>query len=184
MKYYDSIIDMVGNTPLVRLNNIIEPGMARVFAKMESLNPTGSVKDRMAVHMVRRAEEAGLLKPGGTLVESTSGNTGLGLAMIAAAKGYRCVVTIPDKMSQEKIDMLKSYGAEVIVTRTNLDHAHPDSYVEVAKRIARETPGGFYTDQYYNMNNPEAHYMTTGPEIWADTDGSICLLYTSPSPRD
>ncbi|MEE2803839.1 MAG: pyridoxal-phosphate dependent enzyme [Pseudomonadota bacterium] len=177
MKYYDSIIDMVGNTPLVRLNNIIEPGMARVFAKMESLNPTGSVKDRMAVHMVRRAEEAGLLKPGGTLVESTSGNTGLGLAMIAAAKGYRCVVTIPDKMSQEKIDMLKSYGAEVIVTRTNLDHAHPDSYVEVAKRIARETPGGFYTDQYYNMNNPEAHYMTTGPEIWADTDGSIdCLV--------
>ena len=177
MKYYKSIVDVVGNTPLVRLNNIVEPGMAQVFAKMENLNPTGSVKDRMAVNMVKRAEAEGLLKPGSTLVESTSGNTGLGLAMVAAASGYRCIATIPDKMSQEKIDMLKSYGAEVIVTRTDLDHDHPDSYVEVAKRIARETPGGFYTDQYYNMNNPEAHYLTTGPEIWEDTDGQIdCLV--------
>jgi len=177
MKYYESIVDLVGNTPLVRLNNIVEPGMAQVFAKMENLNPTGSVKDRMAVNMVKRAEAEGLLNPGSTLVESTSGNTGLGLAMVAAASGYRCIVTIPDKMSQEKIDMLKSYGAEVIVTRTDLDHDHPDSYVQVAKRIARETPGGFYTDQYYNMNNPEAHYLTTGPEIWEDTDGQIdCLV--------
>ena len=177
MKYYESIVDLVGNTPLVRLNNIVEPGMAQVFAKMENLNPTGSVKDRMAVNMVKRAEAEGLLNPGSTLVESTSGNTGLGLAMVAAASGYRCIVTIPDKMSQEKIDMLKSYGAEVIVTRTDLDHDHPDSYVEIAKRIARETPGGFYTDQYYNMNNPEAHYLTTGPEIWEDTDGQIdCLV--------
>ena len=173
MKAVDSIIDLVGGTPLVRLNNIVEPGMATVYAKMENLNPSGSVKDRMAINMVKRAEEAGLLKPGGTLVESTSGNTGLGLAMAAAVKGYRCVFTIPDKMSQEKIDMLKSYGAEVIVTATDLDHNHPDSYVQVAKRVARETPDAFYTDQYSNPHNPEAHYLTTGPEIWEATDGKI-----------
>ena len=173
MKAVDSIIDLVGGTPLVRLNNIVEPGMATVYAKMENLNPSGSVKDRMAINMVKRAEEAGLLKPGGTLVESTSGNTGLGLAMAAAVKGYRCVFTIPDKMSQEKIDMLKSYGAEVIVTATDLDHNHPDSYVQVAKRVARETPDAFYTDQYSNPHNPEAHYLTTGPEIWEATEGKI-----------
>jgi len=173
MKVVESVIDLVGGTPLVRLNNIVEPGMATVYAKMENLNPSGSVKDRMAINMVKRAEEAGLLKPGGTIVESTSGNTGLGLAMAAAVRGYRCVFTIPDKMSQEKIDMLKSYGAEVIVTETALDHHHPDSYVEVAKRVARETPGAFYTDQYSNPNNPEAHYLTTGPEIWEATDGKI-----------
>ena len=173
MKFFDSILDLVGNTPLVRLNNIVEPGMATVFAKMETLNPTGSVKDRMAVHMVTRAEEAGLLLPGGTIVESTSGNTGLGLAMAAAAKGYHCVFTIPDKMSQEKIDMLKAYGAEVIVTPTDLDHHHPDNYVEVAKRVASQTKGALYTDQYYNMHNPEAHYLSTGPEIWDATDGKI-----------
>ena len=173
MNVVDSVIDLVGGTPLVRLNNIVEPGMATVYAKMENLNPSGSVKDRMAINMVKRAEEAGLLKPGGTIVESTSGNTGLGLAMAAAVRGYRCVFTIPDKMSQEKIDMLKSYGAEVIVTETALDHHHPDSYVEVAKRVARETPGAFYTDQYSNPHNPEAHYLTTGPEIWEATDGKI-----------
>ena len=127
MNFCESVLDLVGDTPLVRLNNIVEPGMATVLAKMETLNPTGSVKDRMAINMVKRAEEEGLLKPGGTLVESTSGNTGLGLAMAAAAKGYRCIFTIPDKMSQEKIDMLKAYGAEVIVTPTELDHHHPDS---------------------------------------------------------
>ena len=173
MKVVESVIDLVGGTPLVRLNNIVEPGMATVYAKMENLNPSGSVKDRMAINMVKQAEEAGLLKPGGTIVESTSGNTGLGLAMAAAVRGYRCVFTIPDKMSQEKIDMLKSYGAEVIVTETALDHHHPDSYVEVAKRVARETPGAFYTDQYSNPHNPEAHYLTTGPEIWEATDGKI-----------
>jgi len=173
MKVVDSVVDLVGGTPLVRLNNIVEPDMATVYAKMENLNPSGSVKDRMAINMVKRAEEAGLLKPGGTIVESTSGNTGLGLAMAAAVRGYRCVFTIPDKMSQEKIDMLKSYGAEVIVTETALDHHHPDSYVEVAKRVARETPGAFYTDQYSNPHNPEAHYVSTGPEIWEATDGKI-----------
>lgn len=177
MKTYDNILDLIGHTPLVRLNSVTEPGMATVYAKLENLNPGGSVKDRMAVNMIRRAEEAGLISPGATIVESTSGNTGLGLAMTAAVKGYKAIFTMPDKMSQEKIDMLKAYGAEVIITRTDLDHEHPDSYVEVAKRIARETTGGFYTDQYYNMDNPQAHYLTTGPEIWEDTDGTIdCLV--------
>jgi len=173
MNTYDSVLDIVGRTPLVKLNRVVEPGMATVYAKLENLNPGGSVKDRMAVNMVTRAEDAGLIKPGATIVESTSGNTGLGLAMTAAVRGYKSVFTMPDKMSQEKIDMLKAYGAEVIITRTDLDHEHPDSYVEVAKRIARETPNSFYTDQYYNMNNPEAHYLSTGPEIWEDTDGTI-----------
>ncbi len=177
MHYYDSVLELVGHTPLIRLNRLADSSMATVYAKLESVNPTGSVKDRIAVNIVQRAEEAGLLKPGATLVESTSGNTGLGLAMMAAVRGYRCVCTMPDKMSKEKIDMLKAYGAEVVVTRTDLPHDHPESYVEIAKRIARETPGGFYTDQYYNMNNPEAHYLTTGPEIWEDTDGQIdCLV--------
>ena len=177
MKYAENILDLVGHTPLVKLNRLADSRMATVLAKLENLNPGGSVKDRMAVNMVRRAEEAGLLGPGSTLVESTSGNTGLGLAMTAAVRGYRCVFTIPDKMSKEKIDMLKAYGAKVIITRTDLPHDHPDSYVGIAKRIAKETPGGFYTDQYYNMNNPEAHYLTTGPEIWEDTDGQIdCLV--------
>ena len=131
----------------------------------------------MAVHMMDCAEKQGLLKPGDTIVESTSGNTGLGLALAAAARGYRCVCTMPDKMSQEKIDMLKAVGAEVVITPTDVHHDAPESYVEVAKRIARETPNAFYTDQYYNMANPEAHYLTTGPEIWEATDGKIdCLV--------
>ncbi|MEE9295454.1 MAG: cysteine synthase family protein [Phycisphaerae bacterium] len=177
MRYHDNVLGLVGKTPLVKLNRIVSPGSATVLAKMEQLNPGGSVKDRMAVHMVRRAEERGLIKPGTTLVESTSGNTGLGLAVAAAVLGYRCVFTIPDKMSKEKIDMLKAYGAEVVVTKTDLEHDHPDSYVAVAKRIARETPNSFYVDQYFNMDNPEAHYLTTGPEIWEDTDGRIdCLV--------
>ena len=177
MNYYDDVLDLIGRTPLVRLNKLVNSSMATVYAKLENLNPGGSVKDRMALNMVKRAEEEGLLKPGDTLVESTSGNTGLGLAMTAAVKGYKCVFTMPDKMSKEKVDMLKAYGAEVIITRTDLDHDHPESYVEVAKRVARERPGGFYTDQYYNMSNPEAHYLTTGPEIWEDTEGKIdCLV--------
>lgn len=177
MNVYNHVLDLIGRTPLVKLNRMADSNMATVYAKLENLNPGGSVKDRMALNMVRRAEEQGRLKPGDTLVESTSGNTGLGLAMTAAVKGYKCVFTMPDKMSKEKVDMLKAYGAEVIITRTDLDHDHPDSYVEVAKRVARERPGGFYTDQYYNMDNPEAHYQTTGPEIWEDTDGEIdCLV--------
>ena len=177
MKVYESVLDLIGRTPLVKMARITSPGMATIYAKLENLNPGGSVKDRMAFNMVRRAEEAGLLKPGATLVESTSGNTGLGLAMTAAVKGYKCICTMPDKMSKEKVDMLKAFGAKVVITRTDLPHDHPESYVEQAKRIAKETPGGFYTDQYYNMDNPEAHYLTTGPEIWEDTDGKIdCLV--------
>ena len=176
MKYFDSVLDLVGHTPLVRLNKLSPAGGATIYAKMEQTNPGGSVKDRMALNMVRRAEEQGLIQPGATLVESTSGNTGLGLAVVAAVRGYRSIFTIPDKMSKEKIDMLKAYGSEVVVTRTDLDHDHPESYVQVAKRLAHETPGGFYTDQYYNMANPEAHYLTTGPEIWEDTEGRIDAL--------
>jgi cystathionine beta-synthase len=177
MRLFENVLDLVGHTPLVRLNRVVDAGMATVYAKLEYLNPTGSVKDRIAVNIVRRAEAAGLLKPGATLVESTSGNTGLGLAMMASVRGYRCICTMPDKMSKEKIDMLKAFGAEVVVTRTDLPHDHPESYVEMAKRIARETPGAFYTDQYSNPANPEAHYLTTGPEIWDDTGGRIdCLV--------
>ncbi len=177
MNYRESVLDLIGHTPLVKLTRMVDRSMATVLVKMEQLNPGGSVKDRMALHIVRRAEERGLLKQGATLVESTSGNTGMGLAMIAALRGYRCVFTIPDKMSQEKIDMLKAFGAEVVVTKTDLPHDHPESYVEIAKKIARETPGALYTDQYHNMDNPEAHYLTTGPEIWEDTDGKIdCLV--------
>ena len=173
MQYAETILDLIGNTPLVKLNRMVDSRMATVLAKLEQYNPAGSVKDRMAWNMIRRAEEADLLGPGSTLVESTSGNTGLGLAMAAAVRGYRCICTMPDKMSKEKVDMLKAYGTEVIITRTDLPHDHPESYVEVAKRVASETPGGFYTDQYYNMDNPEAHYLTTGPEIWEQTDGQI-----------
>ncbi len=177
MKYYDSVLELIGGTPLVKLQRMTDPGMADIYAKMEQLNPGGSVKDRMAVTMVDRAEREGTLKPGGTLVESTSGNTGLGLAMVAAVRGYRCVFTIPDKMSREKIDMLKAFGAEVVITRTDLGHDHPESYVQMAKRIAGETPNAIYMDQYSNTANPEAHYQTTGPEIWRDTEGKIdCLV--------
>ena len=176
MKYAETVLDLIGDTPLVKLNRMVDARMATVLVKLENYNPAGSVKDRMAWNMVRRAEEAGILGPGATLVESTSGNTGLGLAMTAAVRGYRCVCTMPDKMSKEKVDMLKAYGAEVVITRTDLPHDHPESYVEVAKRIAADTPGGFYTDQYFNMHNPEAHYLTTGPEIWEQTDGQLDAL--------
>lgn len=177
MKYCENVLELIGKTPLVKLNRLVEPDMATVLLKLEQFNPGGSVKDRMAINMIETAERQGLIRPGATIVESTSGNTGLGLAMAAAVKGYRCICTIPDKMSKEKIDMLKAYGAEVIITRTDLDHDHPESYVQVAKRVAREHPNAFYTDQYENMANPEAHYLTTGPEIWEDTNGKIdCLV--------
>lgn len=176
MKAYNSVLELVGHTPLVKLNRLATGQMANVYAKLENLNPGGSVKDRMAVHIIKRAEERGVLKPGSTIVESTSGNTGLGLAMIAAVKGYRLIVTIPDKMSQEKVDMLKGFGAEVIVTPTNVPHDSPEGYVGVAQRIAAETPNSLYTDQYNNLDNPEAHYLTTGPEIWDQTEGQIDVL--------
>jgi len=173
MKVYENVLELVGHTPLVKLGRMTDSSMATVYAKLEQFNPSGSVKDRIGLHMILRAEEQGKLKPGATIVESTSGNTGLGIAMVAAIKGYRCVFTIPDKMSQEKIDMLKGYGAEVVVTPTDVPHDAPEGYVEVARRIARETPNALYIDQYSNQTNPEAHYLTTGPEIWEDTDGKI-----------
>ncbi|GIW74912.1 MAG: hypothetical protein KatS3mg103_1434 [Phycisphaerales bacterium] len=166
MPVYDSILDAIGNTPLVRLNRVVPPGSAEVYAKCEFMNPAGSIKDRMAWHIIRRAEEQGLLRPGGTIVENTSGNTGLGAAMVAAARGYRAVFTMPDKMSKEKIDGLRAFGAEVIITPTDVPGDSPDHYVNVAKRIAQETPGAFYMDQYHSQWNIEAHEQSTGPELF------------------
>lgn len=168
-----TILEAVGDTPLVRLNRVVEPDSATVLAKCEFLNPAGSIKDRMALHIVEQAERDGLLKPGGTIVENTSGNTGLGVAMAAAVKGYKAVFTIPDKMSQEKINMLKAFGAQVIITATDVPGDSPDHYVQMAKRIARETPGAFYLNQYHNEQNIEAHYRSTGPEIWRQTGGRL-----------
>lgn len=167
----DNILDAVGNTPLVRLNKVVPEGAATIFAKCEYMNPSGSIKDRMAAYIVERAEAEGLLKPGGTIVENTSGNTGQSLAMVAAVKGYRCVFTLPDKMSREKIDMMKAYGAEVVITPTDVPGDSPDHYVNTAKRIAAETPGAFYVDQYHSQWNIEAHYRYTGKEIYDQTDG-------------
>lgn len=171
MHAYDTILDAIGRTPLVRLNTIVPPGSATVYAKCEFMNPAGSIKDRMAWHIIRKAEEEGLLKPGGTIVENTSGNTGMGAAMVAAARGYRAVFTMPDKMSKEKIDGLRSFGAEVIITPTDVPGDSPDHYVNVAKRIASETPNAFYMDQYHSQWNIEAHEQSTGPELFEQSDG-------------
>jgi cystathionine beta-synthase len=174
MDYYENIIDAVGKTPLIRLGGI-ERGEgidARVLAKVEYLNPGGSVKDRPAVKMLEVAEKEGLLKPGGTVVEPTSGNTGAGLALAAAVKGYRCICVMPEKASKEKQDLLKALGAEVVVT-PSLPPEHPESYYAVAERLAREIPGGFKPGQYENPANPLAHYETTGPEVWEQTHGRI-----------
>ncbi len=173
IRYHESILSAIGATPLIRLHRITSEVKASVFAKAEFLNPGGSVKDRIGVEIVEDAERDGRLKPGGTIVEATSGNTGMGLALAAAVKGYRCVFTMPDKMSQEKILLLRAMGAEVIVTPTAVHHDSPESYTEVAKRIVRETPNAFLANQYNNPRNPEAHYRTTGPEIWQQTDGQI-----------
>ncbi len=173
MNYHENILSCVGDTPLVRLNKLVGPDDATVLVKLEYLNPGGAIKDRMAMHIVAKAEKAGLLKPGGTIVENTSGNTGAALAMAAAVKGYRCIFTMPDKMSKEKIDTLKAFGAEVVVTPTNVPAESPESYYETAKRIARETPNSFYVNQYHNPDNIEAHYLSTGPEIWKQTEGKL-----------
>jgi cystathionine beta-synthase len=175
MDYFENIIETVGNTPLVRLGRV-ERGegiRARVLAKLEHLNPGGSVKDRPAAKMIEVAEKEGLLKPGGTVVEPTSGNTGAGLALAAAVKGYRCVCVMPDKVSQEKRDLLEALGAEILVTPTALTPDDPGSYYAVAERLAREIPGGFKPGQYENPANPLSHYETTGPEIWSQTHGRI-----------
>lgn len=176
MKYYENIIGVVGNTPLVKLNKIAKDVKAMILAKLEFMNPGGSVKDRIAVYMVEKAIRNGLLKPGGTIVEATSGNTGIGLAMYAAVKGFKAIFTIPDKMSQEKINLLKAYGAEVIICPANVAPDSPESYYEVAKKIARETPNSYLVNQYHNEDNVEAHYMTTGPEIWEQTGGKVDYL--------
>ncbi len=170
---YDSILEVIGWTPLIRLSRVANAIRTPVYGKAEFLNPGGSLKDRIGPAIVEAAERAGHLRPGGTIVEGTSGNTGVGLCLAAVSKGYRCIFTIPDKMSQEKVRLLKAFGAEVIVTPTAVPPDHPDSYVETAKRIARETPNAILADQFYNQANPEAHYRTTGPEIWEQTEGRI-----------
>src|SRR5262245_20001300 len=169
----DNIRRTVGGTPLVRLNTIAKDCRAPIVAKLEAFNPGGSVKDRIAIAIMADAEAKGLLKPGGTIVEATSGNTGTGLAMVAAVKGYRSVLVMPDKVSKEKINLLKSFGSEVVITPTSVPPDSPESYYEVAKRIVRETPGAYLANQYYNPKNPEAHYRTTGPVIWEQTAGKI-----------
>lgn len=170
--YYDTILDAVGRTPLVRLNKLTDASCATVLCKCEFMNPTGSIKDRMAVHILREAERRGELKPHSLIVENTSGNTGLGVAMFAAVRGHKCVFTMPDKMSQEKRDMLAAFGAEVVITPTDVPGDDPRHYVETAKRIARER-NGFYVNQYHNPDNITAHEMTTGPEVWEQTEGKI-----------
>ncbi len=177
MRYVDSLLDLVGNTPLLRLRRVMDgAGGERgpmVLAKVEYLNPGGSVKDRIALRMVEAAEESGELKPGGTIVEPTSGNTGVGLAMVAQAKGYKCVFVCPDKVSEDKRNVLKAYGAEVVVCPTAVAPDHPDSYYSVSDRLVREIEGAWKPDQYSNANNPRSHYETTGPEIWEQTEGKV-----------
>jgi cystathionine beta-synthase len=170
---HDSLLDLVGETPLVRLSRVAAPGGAQLLAKLEQLNPGGSVKDRIAVRMVETAEASGALRPGGTIVEPTSGNTGVGLAIVAARKGYRCVFVMPDKMSAEKINVLKGYGAQVVVCPTAVAPEDPESYYSVSDRLVREIEGAWKPDQYSNPDNPRSHYETTGPELWRQTDGLI-----------
>ncbi|MEU8512340.1 cystathionine beta-synthase [Kitasatospora sp. NPDC048722] len=173
MRYHNSIIDLVGNTPLVKLNKVTEGISATVLAKVEYFNPGGSVKDRIAMRMIEAAEASGALKPGGTIVEPTSGNTGVGLAIVAQQKGYKCIFVCPDKVSTDKINTLRAYGAEVVVCPTAVAPEHPDSYYNVSDRLVRETPNAWKPDQYSNPDNPASHYHSTGPELWEQTDGKI-----------
>jgi len=173
---YPTLLELVGRTPLVRLQNVIPDGAATVLAKLEFLNPGGSIKDRIAITMIDQAERDGKLKPGGTIVEPTSGNTGTGLAIVAALRGYRCIFTMPDKMSREKISLLKAFGAEVIVCPYAVAPESPESYYSVSDRLAEEIPGAYKPDQYRNQGNPRSHYETTGPEIWEQTGGELDAL--------
>lgn len=173
MKYYNSIIETIGDTPLVKLNSVTKGIPGTILAKVEYFNPGNSMKDRMAVKMIEDAEKAGLIKPGGTIIEGTSGNTGMGLALAAIAKGYKCIFTLADKQSQEKMDILKAVGAEVVVCPTNVSPDDPRSYYSVAKKLNADIPNSYYPNQYDNMSNSAAHYETTGPEIWRDTEGKI-----------
>jgi cystathionine beta-synthase len=176
---YPSVLELVGRTPIVRLDRFGADVPPTLLAKLEYLNPGGSVKDRIGLAMIEAAERDGKLRPGGTIVEPTSGNTGAGLAIAAALKGYRCIFVMPDKMSQEKISMLRAYGAEVVITPTAVEPDSPESYYSVSSRLAEEIPGGFKPDQYSNMTNPQAHYETTAPEIWQQTGGEIDALIIS-----
>jgi cystathionine beta-synthase len=173
MRYVDNVVELIGNTPLVRLRRVTDGIPATVLAKIEYLNPGGSVKDRIALRMVEEAEKSGQLQPGGTIVEPTSGNTGVGLALVAQLKGYRCVFVLPDKVSEDKRNVLKAYGAEVVVCPTAVAPEDPRSYYLVSDRLAQEIPGAWKPDQYSNPNNPQSHYETTGPEIWEQTDGRV-----------
>ncbi len=176
MKYAESVLDLIGRTPLVRLRRVASEVKPTILAKVEYINPGGSVKDRIGLAMVEAAEREGLLRPGGTIVEATAGNTGVGLALAAAVKGYRCLFVLPDKMSEEKINLLRAYGAEVVITPTNVPPDSPESYNGVADRLARELPNAFRPNQFANPNNPRIHYETTGREIWEDTDGRVDVL--------
>jgi cystathionine beta-synthase len=170
---YDNVLETIGWTPMIRLNRVTRGIRTPVYVKAEFFNPGGSLKDRIGLPIIEAAEKDGSLKPGGTIVEATSGNTGIGLAIAAALRGYRCIFTMPDKMSQEKVRLLKAFGAEVIVTPTAVPPDHPENYLVVAKRIAKETPNALFANQFYNDANPQAHYDTTGPEIWEQTEGRV-----------
>ncbi|MDE3091127.1 MAG: cysteine synthase, partial [Chloroflexota bacterium] len=176
-RIHPNIISAIGNTPLVRLNHVTRGIKATVLAKLEFMNPGGSVKDRIGMAMVEAAEREGKLRPGGTIVEATSGNTGVGLAIAAAVKGYRCIFVMPDKMSEEKVRLLRAFGARVVITPTAVEPDDPRSYYSVSKRLVEETPNAILAGQYWNAANPEAHYKTTGPEIWQQTSGTVdCLV--------
>ena len=173
MRTFDSVVDLIGNTPLVRLRKVTEGLKPQIFAKVEYLNPGGSIKDRIAMNLVLAAEKEGLLKPGGTIVEPTSGNTGVGLALVAQQRGYKCVFVVPDKVSEDKQNVLRAYGAQVVVCPTAVAPDSPESYYSVSDRLVKEIPGAWKPDQYSNPNNPKSHYESTGPEIWEQTDGKI-----------
>ena len=176
MKYANSVVELIGNTPLVKLSSVtahLGPDAPLVLAKVEYVNPGGSVKDRIASRMIDAAEASGELKPGGTIVEPTSGNTGVGLALVAQQRGYTCIFVCPDKVSVDKQNVLRAYGAQVVVCPTAVDPEDPRSYYQVSDRLVRETPGAWKPDQYSNPNNPRSHYETTGPELWEQTDGRI-----------
>ena len=170
---YNNVTEVVGGTPLIRLNSVARDVPGTLYVKCEFMNPSGSLKDRIGLAMVEEAEREGALKPGGVIVEATSGNTGMALAMVAAIRGYRCIFTMPDKMSQEKVKLLRAFGAEVVIVPTAVPPDHPEHYCTKAETIARETPGAILANQFYNPANPQAHYETTGPEIWAQTEGRV-----------
>lgn len=173
MQYYNTVLETIGSTPLIKLQKVTAGLKPLILAKVEAFNPGGSIKDRPAVQMIDEAEKLGLLKPGGTIIEPTSGNTGTGLAQLAAVRGYRCILVCPDKVAQEKINLLKAYGAEVVVVPTSVSASSHESYYSVANKLTTDIPGAFQPNQFANPNNPEAHYRTTGPEIWKQTDGKI-----------